>query len=288
MLVRKMRSLLLVLIALLFVGPLALLAQGDEPLSTNTPFSSLVTDAPGDTSVEEVVSPAPTQPTDSVGAQPDAAIGEDEAQPDQVVIVDNIPLSYIMMLLGYLSWAGGFAALITGGIDLLKPKIITPLKEHFKWTDDGYLLFIYLTRAVLAVVAYHFLWGGVTSARAYLPGLEFIPNAGISLVTVGVIVLGAEVIHAWSDKLRVAADVMQLLAGVKTFKVSSVLAQTSRSYPPLNRGHAYAGADSPSGSVADMTAANFGNTVPYPNTPFNPEWGGERQNRASMDSIANG
>ena len=102
------------------------------------------------------------------------------------------------------------------GIDQLKPFIITPLREALKISDENYVAFMYIVRAVLTIIAYVGIWGGVAATRLAVPFLAFVPDLALGVVTVLFVISGESVINDLVDKLRAAKEAAEGMAIITT------------------------------------------------------------------------
>ena len=112
--------------------------------------------------------------------------------------------------LAYLLFVSGLAGALQVGINQLKPQFLEPLKERL--SESTYLGTIYAFRFVLTLIGYFTIWGGSEATRALLPSLPTsVPDIGLAFVTILLVVLGQEVIHALMDKLYAFKDAVYSL-----------------------------------------------------------------------------
>jgi hypothetical protein len=140
--------------------------------------------------------------------------------------------------IAYLLYTATLALALQVGIEQLKPFIITPLREALKITDDNYIAFMYVVRAVLTITAYLFIWGGVASTRVAVPFLAFVPDFALGTVTVLVVIGGTEVINALIDRLNAlkdAAEAMQLAQFEVVEAVDGAPAGTANAFATYDR-----------------------------------------------------
>lgn len=121
--------------------------------------------------------------------------------------------------IAYLLYTLTLAVALQVGIDQLKPFIITPLREALKISDEDYRPFMYLVRAVLTIVAYTMIWGGVGATRLAVPFLAFVPDLALGVVTVLFVISGESVINDLVDKLRAAKEAAESMAIITTIEV---------------------------------------------------------------------
>jgi fatty acid desaturase len=117
--------------------------------------------------------------------------------------------------IAYLMYTMTLALALQVGIEQLKPFIITPLREALKISDTDYIAFMYVVRAFVTIVAYLWIWGGVSATRLAVPFLAFVPDIPLGVVTVLVVIGGTSVINDLTDRLRAlkeAAEVIKLPA----------------------------------------------------------------------------
>lgn len=116
--------------------------------------------------------------------------------------------SVLAIFIVYLGYVLSLAGLIQIGINQLKPLFLEPIKERV--TEQQYLIVIYVFRTVVTAAAYFGLWGGVEATRAI--GLPvFIPDYGVAIATIGLVVLGEEVIHPVIERFYVLRDLAKQL-----------------------------------------------------------------------------
>lgn len=95
-------------------------------------------------------------------------------------------------------------------VNQLKPLFLEPIKARV--TDDQYLIVIYVSRTLITAAAYLWIWGGVSATRAVVPLLpDAIPDIGVGIVTVALVVLGEEVIHPLVERAYILRDIAKLL-----------------------------------------------------------------------------
>lgn len=116
-------------------------------------------------------------------------------------------------LIVFLVYAGGLAAGIQVAVNELKPVFLNYVKERV--TTDQYLIVIYVTRAGLTAIAYFGLWGGIAATRAIVE-LPFIPDAGIAVGTIAIVVLGEEIIHPLLERIYILRDIAKKLGNPPT------------------------------------------------------------------------
>lgn len=115
----------------------------------------------------------------------------------------------------YLGYVLSLAGLIQIGINQLKPLFLEPIKNRLVVPENPngeqqYLIVIYVFRTVVTAAAYFGLWGGVEATRAI--GLPvFIPDYGVAIATIGLVVLGEEVIHPVIERFYVLRDLAKQL-----------------------------------------------------------------------------
>lgn len=119
--------------------------------------------------------------------------------------------SILGQAIAYLLFVSGLAGAIQVAINQLKPQFLEPLKERL--TESTYLGTMYAFRFVLTLIGYFAVWGGSEATRSLLPSLPSgVPDAGLAFVTILLIVLGQEVIHALMDKLYAFKDAVYSLS----------------------------------------------------------------------------
>lgn len=193
---RNRRGLLLLALILLLLLPFAVHAQDvtDEPAPTlEATVAPVVTDVP----------PVVEQPPVVIDPTVPAAFDL------QAVLASGIAfLLYTLTLAGAVQIA----------INQVKPLFLDPVKNRNEAPTDGtpdnvYLVYLYFFRAALTSVAYFYLWGGVAATRAVVPLLPaFVPDPGIAIVTIALVVLGEEIIHPLLDRLYALRDAAKLLS----------------------------------------------------------------------------
>lgn len=118
----------------------------------------------------------------------------------------------------------GYCAILAGGIQLavnqMKPLFLDAIKAWLVKTDETtaenrYLVVIYALRTVITALAYFYLWGGVMATRAALSGLaSTVPDVGIAVVTIAVVVLGEEIIHPLIERFYILRDIARQLGEI--------------------------------------------------------------------------
>lgn len=129
----------------------------------------------------------------------------------------NFDLSFILaQFIAYLAYTTALAGALQVAINTIKPIALTPLKARYG--DKIYLMVMYVFRIALTIVGYFTFWGGVEATRALLPSLSSsIPDFGIFIVTILLIVLGEEFIHALTDRAYASKKAVDSLnTGVTT------------------------------------------------------------------------
>lgn len=125
---------------------------------------------------------------------------------------------FIVYLLYVLSLAG----IMQLAINQLKPVFLTPVKNRIaedptnmktgEISEGLYLLWLYTFRTGLSAIAYFYFWGGIAATRATAPFLPaFIPDPGIAIGTIALVVLGEEVIHPILERVYILRDAAKLL-----------------------------------------------------------------------------
>lgn len=103
-----------------------------------------------------------------------------------------------------------FAGAVQLAINQLKPLFLDYLKE--KLSEQQYEITFYVFRAVVTIVGFIYVWGGVATVKATLPSLPAtIPDLGIAAVSIALIILGEEIIHPLLDRLYALRDAAKLL-----------------------------------------------------------------------------
>jgi len=128
----------------------------------------------------------------------------------------------IAYLLYCLALAGG----IQTAINQIKPLFLEPIKNKLVevdplTADTRYLIVMYVFRGLITTVAYFYLGGGLNSTRAVLNGVAgSIPDVGVAIGTIALVVLGEEVLHPLIDRLyilkKIAADMGEINVTVPT------------------------------------------------------------------------
>jgi hypothetical protein len=198
------------------VGAVSAIAAQD--IVTNTPIA-ITTPEPSPTVVgadQPVATAEPTAPADNGTGSPTST----DDNP-----TNNLPLMWLLAVGGYLGWCSLLAVSVTTGLELIKPKTIEPFKD--KLSPDVYLSLIYLIRLILTCIGYFYMWGGVASAKHYLPGLPAtVPDIGVTIATILLITIGTEFLHSLLDRFKAFGDVARLLIGAKRAEVNLIQAQT--------------------------------------------------------------
>lgn len=116
----------------------------------------------------------------------------------------------LSQFIAFLTWAGMLAGAVQLAINQLKPYILTPLKDRL--SEEAWLASIYALRTLITIIGFFSLWGGVDAARDQLPIIASnIPDVGIAIVSILIIVLGQEVIHVFIDRLYLLRDTFRKL-----------------------------------------------------------------------------
>jgi hypothetical protein len=113
--------------------------------------------------------------------------------------------------IAYLMYTMTLALALQVGIEQLKPLIITPIRESLKITDENYVTFMYVVRAVVTIAAYVFVWGGVAATRLAVPFLGFVPDLALGVVTVLIVIGGEEIINALIDRLNALKEAAEVI-----------------------------------------------------------------------------
>lgn len=132
----------------------------------------------------------------------------------------------IAIAIAYILYCGVLAGGIQLAINQLKPLFLTPIKDALTKADadtaeNRYLIVIYVFRTVVTALAYVYLWGGVSATRAVLAGFaSTVPDIGIAVVTVALVVLGEEVLHPVLERLytveKIAKELGEITVTVPT------------------------------------------------------------------------
>lgn len=139
----------------------------------------------------------------------------------------------IAIAIAYLLYTLALAAGVQTAINQIKPLFLDPIKAKLTemdatTADSRYLIVIYVFRAIITALAYLYLWGGVNATRAILGSFGgSIPDAGIAIGTIALVVLGEEVIHPLVDKLYVLRDTAKLLGEINVTVPTSTVTDTS-------------------------------------------------------------
>jgi len=104
----------------------------------------------------------------------------------------------------YLGAIGGLAAAVTLAVEHIKALGFQTLKEQS--SDTTYLWVIYATRFVLTLFGYFYIWGGIATIRELLPIFAPVPDHGLTIITILLIVAGEEVIHNLYDRMVLAKE----------------------------------------------------------------------------------
>lgn len=121
-------------------------------------------------------------------------------------------------LIVFLLYVGSLAGALQLAINQLKPLFLDPIKNRKDaptgdTPDNVYLVYLYVFRTGLTSLAYFYLWGGIAATRAAAPFLPaFIPDPGIAIGTIALVVLGEEIIHPLLERAYILRDVAKLLA----------------------------------------------------------------------------
>jgi hypothetical protein len=119
----------------------------------------------------------------------------------------------IALAIAYLLYCLTLAGAVQVAINQVKPLFLEPIKERV--TERQYLIVIYVFRAIITAAAYFWLWGGIAATRAVLGGMPAsIPDAGVAIVTIALVVLGEEIIHPLVSRLYVLKDTVGELGEV--------------------------------------------------------------------------
>jgi hypothetical protein len=117
--------------------------------------------------------------------------------------------SYFEQAFVYLAYVLSLAGALQLIINQFKPIVFEPIKE---WLEEShYLVFVYVVRGVITVLAFHFVWGGTEVLYGLAPALSIFPEFGASVLTVALIVLGEEVIHGIVDRLYEIKEIVEVI-----------------------------------------------------------------------------
>lgn len=118
--------------------------------------------------------------------------------------------SLFAQAIAYLGSLLVFAGAVQLAINQLKPLFLDYLKAKLDATQ--YLITFYVFRAVVTIVGFIYLWGGVATVKATLPSLPAtIPDIGLAVVSIALIILGEEIIHPIMDRIYALRDAAKLL-----------------------------------------------------------------------------
>lgn len=116
--------------------------------------------------------------------------------------------SIFAQIFAYFTVLLALAGALQTAINTLKPQVFEPIKARVD--ANTYLVIMYAFRLLLTIFAFVFLWGGVGAVRSYVPFLPAsVPDFGLSIFTIFLIVLGQEFIHAGMDRLYIFRDMLK-------------------------------------------------------------------------------
>lgn len=120
-------------------------------------------------------------------------------------------------LIVYLGFLAGLATACQAAINKAKPVLLQPISDMFKLDERGWLVLMYISQFVFAVIGFATLGWSATLTASLAPVLAVlpIPDTGVLVFSVLLVVAGQEVIYGLIKGIEGFRDSVGELRGAK-------------------------------------------------------------------------
>lgn len=120
-------------------------------------------------------------------------------------------------LIVYLGFLAGLATACQAAINKAKPVLLQPISDMFKLDERGWLVLMYVSQFVFAIIGFATLGWSATLTASLAPVLAVlpIPDTGVLIFSVLLVVAGQEVIYGLIKGIEGFRDSVGELGGAK-------------------------------------------------------------------------